>query len=254
MDTARAAQIANVTADTIRTWARMGAVSATKTNGRWNIDAASLNRRIQRSTPTQKECTMIETDISIEIKDEALYLSAPFHRPANADYRGLGGDWKKQQRVWAFRARDLDQLRAVLRKHFGYDDRPYRPVDVRVILDGEYGRGHTDLDLFSRTLAHRPARDADVRLARGVRVVEGEFSGRSGSTQCPALGNLDGIVLEVRDVPAEHPDLTTGGPDEFKIQVMNTPDAPASGRSALEAERAQLVARLAEIDAQLAQQ
>jgi len=255
MDTARAAQIANVTTGTIRAWARMGAVSATKTCGRWNIDAASLDRRIQRSIPTpEKEHTMTETNIDIKIEDETLYLWAPFNAEANVDYKGLGGKWKKEKKAWALRARDLEQVRQVLREHFGYDDNPTAMVDVRVTLDGEYDRPHNRLVLFNRTLAHRPARDADVRLASGVRVIEGEFSGSSGSTQYPALGDLDGIVLEVREVPAGHPDLTTGGPDEFQVQIMDQPQAPASDRSALEAERAQLMARLTEIDAQLSQQ
>lgn len=46
MDTATAAQIAKVTAATIRTWARYGAVAAVKLSGRWNIDPDSLNHRI----------------------------------------------------------------------------------------------------------------------------------------------------------------------------------------------------------------
>lgn len=41
--TSTAARTANVTTKTIRTWCRNGSVSATKTNGRWAIDADSLN-------------------------------------------------------------------------------------------------------------------------------------------------------------------------------------------------------------------
>jgi hypothetical protein len=50
--TAAAAQRANVTAATIRRWARYGAITATKTRGRWNIDEASLTRRIALSRST----------------------------------------------------------------------------------------------------------------------------------------------------------------------------------------------------------
>lgn len=41
-----AATTAGVTIPTIRTWCRIGAVTATKTAGRWVIDEASLARRI----------------------------------------------------------------------------------------------------------------------------------------------------------------------------------------------------------------
>ncbi len=42
----QAARIARVTVDTIRTWARYGAVAATKQHGRWVIDTDSLVHRI----------------------------------------------------------------------------------------------------------------------------------------------------------------------------------------------------------------
>ncbi|TVL89793.1 hypothetical protein [Streptomyces sp. SAJ15] len=46
MDTTTAATEAQVTASTIRTWCRRGAVAATKISGRWVVDAASLAHRI----------------------------------------------------------------------------------------------------------------------------------------------------------------------------------------------------------------
>jgi hypothetical protein len=45
-DTATAARMASVTPATIRTWARYGAITATKQHGRWVIDTASLHQRI----------------------------------------------------------------------------------------------------------------------------------------------------------------------------------------------------------------
>ncbi|MGW3383314.1 helix-turn-helix domain-containing protein [Streptomyces albogriseolus] len=47
MNTTAAATQANVTAATIRTWCRKGVIAATKQAGRWNIDPASLARRIE---------------------------------------------------------------------------------------------------------------------------------------------------------------------------------------------------------------
>ncbi|MGW4505671.1 hypothetical protein ACWENO_13630 [Streptomyces sp. NPDC004436] len=46
MNTTTAATEAHVTVATIRTWARRGVIAATKTAGRWVIDATSLARRI----------------------------------------------------------------------------------------------------------------------------------------------------------------------------------------------------------------
>lgn len=66
MNTTAAALQANVTTDTIRAWCRNGVVAATKTAGRWAIDAASLAHRLAigalkaRKTPKPIEFT-IET-------------------------------------------------------------------------------------------------------------------------------------------------------------------------------------------------
>lgn len=46
MNTTAAALEAHVTVDTIRTWCRIGAVTALKQAGRWVIDTASLAHRI----------------------------------------------------------------------------------------------------------------------------------------------------------------------------------------------------------------
>ncbi|MBV2364244.1 helix-turn-helix domain-containing protein [Streptomonospora nanhaiensis] len=61
MDTTTAAQTAGVTVTTIRHWARMGAVAATKAGRRWIIDGASLARRIAlgiRRTAKKKVYTL----------------------------------------------------------------------------------------------------------------------------------------------------------------------------------------------------
>lgn len=44
--TAQAATLANVTVATVRAWCRIGAVSAVKVSGKWEIDRASLTARI----------------------------------------------------------------------------------------------------------------------------------------------------------------------------------------------------------------
>lgn len=252
MNTSTAAKQAGVAVDTIRTWARMGAVKATKRFGRWTIDSLSLARRIAMGTPqaTKEKVTVKNTDISITIEGAHLFLVAPYSPAANADYKGLNGRWTPARKAWKFAAGDLDAVRETVRDHFGYDDRPMKVVNVRVALEGEFSRGDNELEMFSRTIARRPYRDGAVELDRGVRIIQGQFDGSAGSTRYPSLGDVDGIVLEVRNVPADHTDLTEEG-----VTILET-DAPAevdTARAALESERAALVARLAEIDAQLAQ-
>lgn len=247
-----AAKLADVTRSTIYTWCRMGAVRAHKVAGRWIIEEASLNKRIGHSKPTattpNRKATMSQTNIKIDVEGNTLYLVAPFREEANTDYKGLGGKWDRTRRSWKFSASDLEPLRGVLREHFGYDDRPVETVTARVALEGDYSRGDGPIVLFNRRLAIRQMRDAPVKLGNGVRVVEGHFAGRGGSMQYPAIGDVDDIVLEVRNVPSTHPDL-----DDDNVTIQEPEELPGAELADLKSERAQLIARLTEIDAKLAQ-
>src|SRR5690606_22625222 len=55
---ADAAARAGRTVDTIRHWARYGAIRATKKAGRWHIERTSLLRRIELDTRPRKERTV----------------------------------------------------------------------------------------------------------------------------------------------------------------------------------------------------
>ena len=192
---------------------------------------------------------MPTSDIEITTEGNTLYLTAPYNPDANADYKGLGARWDRDRRAWTFSAADLAPLREILRRHYGFDDRPVQTVTVRVALEGYYGRGDGGVQMFNRTLATRTSRDAPVTLGPATRIIEGKFERSAGSMTYPALGAVDGVVLEVREVPADHADLA-----EENVTVQETEELPDTELAALETERAALLARLAEIDAQLAQQ
>lgn len=189
----------------------------------------------------------IESDIDIKIQNGKITMKAPFNSDLNEDSQGLGGRFDRFTKSWIFPERVLEPLRAALRAHFGYDDRPYSAVTVHVSLSGTYGRGSTELEYFGRTLIHRPGRDAQVRLASNVRIFKGLFEESAGSMQYPALGNVDGIVLEVRDVPSTHPEL------EFEeVQII----ADANGEPALESlakEEKRLLSELESVRARIAE-
>lgn len=63
--TAEAAAQAHVTTSTIRLWARRGVIAATKTAGRWLIDAASLAHRIAIAALKTRKATVTEQPIHL---------------------------------------------------------------------------------------------------------------------------------------------------------------------------------------------
>lgn len=62
MNTTAAALQAHVTTATIRTWARRGVIAATKTAGRWIINAASLAHRIAIAALKTRKATGMNLD------------------------------------------------------------------------------------------------------------------------------------------------------------------------------------------------
>ncbi|MEU3613553.1 hypothetical protein ABZ725_14715 [Streptomyces sp. NPDC006872] len=64
MNTTAAALQANVTADTIRTWCRRGAVAALKQAGRWIIDTASLAHRIAIGQRRTRKAATVSIDLT----------------------------------------------------------------------------------------------------------------------------------------------------------------------------------------------
>lgn len=191
---------------------------------------------------------MKSSSIVIHVEGEDILLESPLNRAANADYRSLGGRWDAPRRAWRFAARDLDRVRKVLRKHFGHDDQPYTAVDTRVDMGsaGVSSEWSRSLWMFGRNILTRIGRDYPVWLGEDVILAEGEFMYSAGSRNNPVIGDMDGVILEVRGVPADHPDLAISG-----VTVLSTPELASTARVALETERAALVARLAEINTQL---
>lgn len=71
MNTTTAATTAHVTAATIRSWCRNGVIAATKTAGRWIINAASLAHRIALATLKNRKATMDLTAARITTRQRA---------------------------------------------------------------------------------------------------------------------------------------------------------------------------------------
>lgn len=108
MNTTTAAQTANVTISTIRTWARNGVIAATKVAGRWIIDAASLARRITigtwRATVTEQPKYRIESARTTRYNKEITVYRVVF--------TGEGAEWRTRN------AEFDDQATAELHREF----------------------------------------------------------------------------------------------------------------------------------------
>ncbi|MFJ4960203.1 hypothetical protein [Streptomyces sp. NPDC088739] len=186
--------------------------------------------------------------VSITTDTGRLIVTAPDHPDFPALALSAAGKLNRTNRTWSFDPRDENRVRGFLMSIYGTDGTPGTET-VTVHLNASSWGNHQTLWLFGRKVAERQFRGSTVTLGDGVVLVEGTFPDRGGSVQYPTLGAVGGnykitAVLEVRDIPAGHDDLEEYAP-------MLTVKSTVIDHDALAAERARLVARIAEIDAVL---
>ncbi|MFI6793696.1 helix-turn-helix domain-containing protein [Nonomuraea sp. NPDC050383] len=173
--------------------------------------------------------------------------------PYDADFvtkaKTIGGKWDGYAKAWTFDARDEQRVRDLCRQVYGTDGNPVESGDlvtVRVRLADHEGSKYDNFAKFAgQRIAHRPGRDDAVRLAANVVLIEGKLASSGGSMRYPNIDAGTDVIVEVRDIPRAT--LSLEREDSYEI-VGETSNVDVD---ALLAEREQLLARIAEIDALL---
>jgi hypothetical protein len=189
------------------------------------------------------------SDIRITVEGANVYTVTPYNADYTAAAKNLGGRWDGDRRAWRFAAKNEQHVRDLLTNCYGTtgDDAAEMVtvrVDVNKIWSDYPGR---EIEFAGRVIARRRYRDERVLLGDNVILVSGGFCRSGGSVKNPRIDQIDGgTVLEVSDVPRNHPDVTVDGATIVETATVDV--------NALQAERAKLAARIAEIDAILANQ
>jgi hypothetical protein len=190
------------------------------------------------------------TKIRIERSTEGfIRVQSPYNPEFLSKAHKLNGRWSSP--YWVFDERDEQRVRDVLVDVYGTDGAPISTVTCHVTFPKAI---YTDsLFLLGREVTRRPSRDAAVRLGQGVIILKGAFYASGGSTKHPIIGGSIEVVLEVRDVPEalankELLASSAGATGGLIIQIVNKTIAR---EDELLAEKAKLLARIAEIDAAL---
>ena len=174
-----------------------------------------------------------EADGKVRVKSP---YSAEFVRLAKQS----GGKWDAATRAWVWDSVNADLAKRAVLDCYGIDvDDGIAPSLVTVEVDaGALPEDDGRLLLDGVMLARRYGRDDPVRLASNVVVIEGAFPSYGGSRAHPAVCAGEGTWLRLRDHYSA---------DDWRLVT------PESERvDALRRERAELVARLERIDAELA--
>ena len=193
-------------------------------------------------------------NVSIIDVDDELVVSTPYVPEFPPAARKLGGRWQPADKTWVFDSRDKAAVQDLCRSLFGTagveDEGELVTVQVKLgelsdfFFEGADSRFPNRVRFCGRVLASRRGRDCEVELGHDVRLIAGRFEASAGSMKNPRLGEVDDIVLEVRDLPKVLFTPTDG------VTVVSS----AVDQDALLVEREQLLKRLAEIDALLGEQ
>jgi hypothetical protein len=186
-------------------------------------------------------------NIQITVNGTTVAVKSPYNSEFVTTAKRYGGKWKNGQ--WVFDARDEERVRALCQEVYGTDGLSTGLCTIRAKYSGDW-HDYADrgpIEIAGRTIARAWGRDSGAKLGEGVVVLEGGFSS-GGSMKNWTTRVIGETVVLVRDFPrATAERLIAEGAQHISIE----PEAPVIDRAALEAERAKLVARIAEIDALL---
>ncbi|MFJ6437779.1 hypothetical protein [Streptomyces sp. NPDC091416] len=192
------------------------------------------------------------TDVRLEqlAGGHRIAVRTPYNAEFISQAKDLDGVWglpDAPARSWVFDIRDEERVRGLLRKVFGTDGSLEAAIDVvtvRVRLT-DHMVARNRAEFAGRKIAVRPSRDEPVQLGKGVVLIEGTLADGGGSVRYPEINAGGDVVLEIRDIPRGA--LETEEADFYQI----VPDERPVGLEALRAERARLLARVADIEALL---
>jgi len=183
--------------------------------------------------------------------DTKIMVKSDYSTTFVAEAKKLSGKWNADNKSWDFDIADEDRVKALLRKIYGEDgETAVETVRVEIVLDKINWSGMPDgvLEMFGRTLLQRRSRDAAVIQHDSVLVVSGSFDHSGGSAKYPRIAQSSDMVIEVKNVPLT---LAEKAAADFPEAIRIISEAKID-RVALEAEKAKLLLRIAEIEKLLA--
>lgn len=192
--------------------------------------------------------------MTIQIKSDKnqIHVYSPYNPEFPAAAKQLGGRWNAAEKCWTFDSRDEQNVRDLCIEIYGTDGTESNLVTVRITanrdLESDYCNGYY---MFGRQIARATGRDSGAFPCDGVVVLEGRKFRSGGSRKNWKTIIRQGTIFEVRDVPQQAIDNEGTYELDNGYYTLEYVDS-AVDHDALKAERAKLVARIAEIDELLA--
>lgn len=192
--------------------------------------------------------------ITVTIKAGTAYIASPYNPEFVSRIKNCGGRWDAETRTWKISEQALDDARQIMQDIYGETDQQTAgtTVTLRAEIIDSIWETRKPIVIAGRVVASAFGRDSGARVGDNVAFIAG--GPKSGGSVKNWQTCIDaGSIIKVYKVPAAKArEAVENPPYKGMVCVIEQPET--IDRAALEAEREKLLARIAEIDAQLNQQ
>lgn len=189
--------------------------------------------------------------IKVEIKNGKAYITSPYNVDFIRRIKLSGGKWSTVSNRWYVPEPALPAVRAMMMEVYGEtDEGPASEYATLVIKYLErVSRTCEPVMLAGRVIASAWSRDGGAKVGDNVAFIAGGPTS-GGSAKNWTTEVKEGSVVEIYYMPLNKAEeLVKSHPSYIEVSIKG---APVVDKDALKAEREQLVKRIAEIDALLA--
>ena len=190
-------------------------------------------------------------NIKVTIENGRAKVFTPFNRAFVNAIRNVGGrKWDADEKCWTVPEESLPQVRQIMMTIYGETDLPDAggSVTVKVTFKEEYSERRDDVVIFKKVIASARGRDSGARPGEDVTYLEGK------PTSGGSMKNWESVVPAGCVVLLRHVPLSVWEQDKnsefYLAEVVD--EGKDVKRKELEEEKARLLARIAEIDKELA--
>ena len=193
-------------------------------------------------------------NIKVIVKDGRASIYTPFNRDFVAAIKtNIGGrKWDADNKCWTVPEESLPQVRQIMREVYGETDLPDAggSVTVKVTFKEEWYERCDDVIIFKKVIASARGRDSGARSGDDVTFLEGKPTSGGSMKNWESVVPAGSVVL-LRHVPLtvweQEKDGDNGG---YVAEIVD--EGKDVKRKELEEEKTRLLARIAEIDKELA--
>ena len=203
------------------------------------------------STNNNQQSEVNMCNIKVNIENGRAKVFTPFNRDFVAAIRSVGGrKWDADDKCWTVPEESLPQVRQIMMDVYGETDLPGTcgSVTVKVTFKEEYSERRDDVIIFKKVIASARGRDSGARPGDDVTYLEGE------PTSGGSMKNWESVVPAGAVVLLRHVPLSVWEQDKdseyYTAEIVD--EGKDVKRKELEEEKARLLARIAEIDKELA--